>query len=264
MKKILLVVMVAFAFMACSDKNGANVPSKDKQAVKAVTSGAVDMIGKSAAAVDKELKAAGFVQAEGGLGQIAKRAQARLPKRVEAEVEPVPVIYIYNAPANYQTMTEEEGTAYIKKLFDKGECLAVVMAAYYEDKLISIQTQVMAPLKDKINLLFTENSDGMYAKLPEIDGQKTVWQGSTEKKKYTDHAQFVADIAAGQGSEAEEQAYSITKMDMTTGAIEGFVYTNYWENPDAEEQAEMQKENGFVAATGVFVVYDYSSIDMGM
>ena len=62
MKKVFLMLMVAVAFMACENVPGGNsgVPTKDAKAVAASTSGAVELLGKDAAAVDKALLAAGY------------------------------------------------------------------------------------------------------------------------------------------------------------------------------------------------------------
>lgn len=261
MKKILLVAMVAFAFMACNE-NGASVPSNDKKAVKAVTSEAKALIGETPANVDKTLQKAGFSKVEGSLKVIAQRAlPARAAKKIKAEVAPVEVMYFYNMPENANEMSDEEGIAYLNGLFEKGKCAVVAQAAYVDDKLVLISTSVLAPIKDNINLLYTENSDGLFKTLPTIDGKSTVWQGTIGETKHTDHAQYVADIAAAQAVQATEQAYSL-QVDMDAQTATGFAYMCMWMNPSEEEQAEMKKEEGFVAAMGEFAVLDYEYTDL--
>ncbi len=269
MKKLLVLAMVAFAFLACNE--GASVPKKDKNAAKAVTSQAFDLLGKSSEKVDKALEDAGFTKVEGGgLLGIAKREQARVRKSVKEEDLPGQVMYLYNVPENYQKMSEEEGAKYVKSVLDKGECIIFVMAIYSPDnKLLTFSTQVMAPLKDNINLLLTEISDEEYKKLPKasvVEGEPTTsWEGfiqigDEEDDPYSDHAKFVAKVAKAKAIVAEEQGYSITEIDVKTAKVSGFLYNNYWLNPDADEQEKQIDESGFAAAFGVFVVVDYSEI----
>jgi hypothetical protein len=261
MKKLLVLAMVAFAFLACNE--GASVPSKDKKAAKAVTSQAFDLLGSDAATVDKALADAGFTKVEGGaLIYVAERKLAHVRKNVKAQDEGVEVTYLYNVPEDYSDMSEKEATNYAKGVLDKGECIMMVMAYFYEDKLISFMTNVIAPLKDNINLLFTEVSDAEYKKLPEgsvVEGMNTTqWEGGIDNERYTDHAKFVSKVAKAQTVSASEQGYAITKMDVATEKIEGFLYNNYWVNPDEEAQEEQVEESGFAAAAGVFTVsYPY-------
>ncbi len=259
MKKLLVLAMVAFAFLACNE--GASVPSKDKKAAKAVTSQAFDLLGSDAATVDKALADAGFTKVEGGaLIYVAERKLAHVRKNVKAQGEPV--VYLYNVPEEYSDMSENEATNYAKGVLDKGECIMMVMAYFNEDKLAAFQTNVIAPLKDNINLLFTEVSDAEYKKLPEgsvVEGMNTTrWEGGIDDERYTDHAKFVSKVAKAQAVSASEQGYAITKMDVATEKIEAFIYNNNWINPDADRQAEEIEEGGFAAAAGVFTVsYPY-------
>lgn len=259
MKKLLVLAMVAFAFLACNE--GASVPSKDKKAAKAVTSQAFDLLGSDAATVDKALTDAGYVELkESNMNGVVARALKKVRKDIKAESSAQ--VYIYNLPQDYEKMTEEESTEYVKGLMDKGECLYVVMVRYSNDKMAMLSTRVLAPLKDNINLLFTEVSDEEYKKMPEgisVEGKKMQhWAGYTfsgdEDKEFTDHAELVAAVAKAKAIEVEEEAYSVTKVNLTSGDPEGIAYYNSWTNPDEEEQESMLKENGFVAAVGSFTV----------
>ena len=262
MKKLLVLAMVAFAFLACNE--GASVPSKDKKAAKAVTSQAFDLLGSDAATVDKALTDAGYVELkESNMNSVVARALKKVRKGIKAESS-ARVMYIYNLPQDYEKMTEEESVKYIKDLLDKGECMYVVVVRYSNDKMIMLSTMVIAPLKDNINLLFTEVSDEEYKKMPEgisVEGQKMQqWAGSTvigeDEKQFTDHAEFVAAVAKAKVIEANEEAYSVTKIDLASGEPEGIAYFNSWTNPDEEEQESLLKEEGFVSAVGSFsVVY---------
>jgi hypothetical protein len=259
MKKLLVLAMVAFAFLACNE--GASVPSKDKKAAKAVTSQAFDLLGSDAATVDKALTDAGYVELkESNMNGVVVRALKKVRKDIKAESSAQ--VYIYNLPQDYEKMTEEESTEYVKGLMDKGECLYVVVVRYSNDKMAILSTRVLAPLKDNINLLFTEVSDEEYKKMPEgisVEGKKMQhWAGYTfsgdEDKEFTDHAELVAAVAKAKAIEVEEEAYSVTKVNLTSGDPEGIAYYNSWTNPDEEEQESMLKENGFVAAVGSFTV----------
>jgi hypothetical protein len=259
MKKLLVLAMVAFAFLACNE--GASVPSKDKKAAKAVTSQAFDLLGSDAATVDKALTDAGYVELkESNMNGVVVRALKKVRKDIKAESSAQ--VYIYNLPQDYEKMTEEESTEYVKGLMDKGECLYVVVVRYSNDKMAILSTRVLAPLKDNINLLFTEVSDEEYKKMPEgisVEGKKMQhWAGYTfsgdEDKEFTDHAELVAAVAKAKAIEVEEEAYSVTKVNLTSGEPEGIAYYNVWSNPDEEEQESMLKENGFVAAVGSFTV----------
>ena len=248
MKKLLVLAMVAFAFLACNE--GASVPSKDKKAAKAVTSQAFDLLGSDAAIVDKALTDAGYVELkESNMNGVVARALKKVRKDIKAESSAQ--VYIYNLPQDYEKMTEEESTEYVKGLMDKGECLYVVTVRYSNDKMAMLSTRVLAPLKDNINLLFTEVSDEEYKKMQH-------WAGYTfsgdEDKEFTDHAELVAAVAKAKAIEVEEEAYSVTKVNLTSGDPEGIAYYNSWTNPDEEEQESMLKENGFVAAVGSFTV----------
>ena len=260
MKKLLVLAMVAFAFLACNE--GASVPKKDKTAVKAVTSQAFDLLGSDAAKVDKALTDAGYVKLkESNMIGVVARALKKVRKGIKAQTNEE-VMYIYNLPQDYEKMTEEESIKYVKGLLDKGECMYIVMVMYVENELTVLSTQVIAPLKDNINLLFTEVSDDQYKKMPEgitVEGKKMQeWIGyifsGDEEKEYTDHAELVAAVAKAKTIGVEEEAYSVTKVDLTTGDPEGVAYYNSWTNPDEEEQEYLLKENGFVAAIGAFSV----------
>ena len=260
MKKLLVLAMVAFAFLACNE--GASVPSKDKKAAKAVTSQAFDLLGSDAATVDKALTDAGYVELkESNMNGVVARALKKVRKGIKAESS-AQVMYIYNLPQDYEKMSREESAEYVKGLLDKGECMYIVMVMYSNDKMIMLSTQVLAPLKDNINLLFTEVSDEEYKKMPEgisVEGKKMQhWAGYTfsgdEDKEFTDHAELVAAVAKAKAIEVEEEAYSVTKVNLTSGDPEGIAYYNSWTNPDEEEQESMLKENGFVAAVGSFTV----------
>ena len=266
MIKLLVLAMVAFAFLACNQ--GAPVPSKDKKAAKAVTSQAFDLLGSDAATVDKALTDAGYVELkESNMNGVVARALKKVRKGIKAESSEQ-VRYVYNLPLDYEEMTEEESIAYVKGLLDKGECMYVVVVMYYNNKMTLLSTQVIAPLKDNINLLFTEVSDEEYKKMPEgisVAGEKMQqWVGyiysGDEEKEVTDHAELVATVAKAKTISVAEEAYSVTNVNLSSGEPEGVAYFNRWINPDEEEQESMLEENGFVWAIGSFSVAHLSNL----
>ena len=270
MKKILLMVMVAVGFMACNG-GGASVPQNDKKAAKAVTSQAIDLLSSNPATVDKALTDAGFMKVTaGGLLNVAKRQQAHMKKSFKAS-EDLEIIYLYNVPENYDSMTDEESAKYVKEVLDKGECIIYVVTYYSstDSKLKMMSTQVMAPLKEDINLLMTEISDAEYKKLPTgslVMGVPALrWEGvitnGDDEVTYENHAEFVSKIAKAQAVTAEEQGVGMTKLDMETGEASGFVYFNAWVNPDAAEKEEQIAKMGVAAAMGVFAVVDINELE---
>ena len=266
MKKLLVLAMVAFAFLACDQ--GAPVPSKDTKAAKAVISQAFDLLGSDAATVDKALTDAGYVEVkESNMNGVVARALKKVRKGIKAESSEQ-VMYVYNLPQDYAKMTKEESIAYVKGLLDKGECMCAVVVRYSNNKMTLLSTEVIAPLKDDINLLFTEVSDEEYKKMPEgisVAGEKMQqWVGSTvigdEEKEFTDHAELVAAVAKAKTIHVEEEAYSVTNVNLSSDEPEGVAYFNRWINPDEEEQESMLEENGFVWAIGSFSVAHLSNL----
>ena len=84
------------------------------------------------------------------------------------------------------------------------------------------------------------------------------WVGSTvigdEEKEFTDHAELVAAVAKAKAIEVNENAYSVTNVNLSSGAPEGIYYFNTWNNPTEEEQESDLEMNGFVSAIGSFTV----------
>lgn len=243
MKKMLLMAAVAVMLMACNG-NGASLPSKDKKAVEKVALEALAQIGQPAATVDKALTDAGFVKAE---------APAAAPKKMKAAIqnkfkapadESVEVYYVYNIDAADMELEGDAAAAKFNSILKKGKAIIVAYVVYYNDKVVMIGSETMVAAKSGQYKLYTDVSDAWYAKIP-ADAMYKQWEGGTTKKDYTDHAEFVADIAAAtEGIEADEVGYAITKMDMTTGAMEGFVYDGMWVDPD-EEVKKQEAQNGF-------------------
>ena len=253
MKKILLMAMVAFAFMACNG-NGADAPSKDQKAIDAATVQAPSLIGQTPGAVDTALVKAGFTQADVEFARVAKRhLPARAPQMQNAE-KPVEVVYLYNITEEIMKEEDEsKSVAYANSVFAKGNCIVIAMAMYLENKLAGIACDVMVPLKDSCSLIYTTVSDGLFKQMPKIDNVYATWQGQVGIEMYKDHAPFVAALAAAKAVEANEQGAHMEK---------GYCYVGHWDYPnEAEIAARQAKNEGIFASCAMFVV-DLAHMDL--
>ena len=263
MKKIFLLAMMAVAFMACENNNGgggsssSDVPSGEVKAVKATTEQASDLLGKSPAQVDKSLVAAGFVKLdESELASVIRRIRAKAPK-AKADADRWEVHYVYNLPKDFLKMSEEEGLKWMNDQLEAGKSIIAAVAIYYNEELVAMSTAFQRAKTEKINLLYTEISDGLYKDLPSKAMYKE-WQGEIGKKEYSDHAAYIAAIGVGESIEAEESGVA-ADYNQVTGEASGRGYNAYWENPDKEEEAS-QLRNGLVVpyVIGEFSVVDYA------
>ncbi|MBQ1875040.1 MAG: hypothetical protein II144_05070 [Paludibacteraceae bacterium] len=263
MKKLLFIVAMAVAFMACENK--AEMPKQEQKAMKAATVEVVDMIGTAKPAdVQKTLLDAGFTKVEAQLAMPAKcAAQAKANMKKAIKAEGTEEIYVYGLPDNFFSMSEDEQAAYMKKQLESGDGFIQVTVTYQSDVLYASATVLMTGLREKINVTYANESDALYAALPKpIVPSAMEWQGVTygpdddEGTEYTDHAKFVAAVAAAKGIHAEETGYSLTAVSATASA--GKAYMAMWMNPgdDAEAQQDMVEEMGAACAYGYFVVAD--------
>lgn len=263
MKKLLFIVAMAVAFMACENK--AEMPKQEQKAMKAATVEVVDMIGTAKPAdVQKTLLDAGFTKVEAQLAMPAKcAAQAKANMKKAIKAEGTEEIYVYGLPDNFFSMSEDEQAAYMKKQLESGDGFIQVTVSYQSDVLYASATVLMTGLREKINVTYANESDALYAALPKpIVPSAMEWQGVTygpdddEGTEYTDHAKFVAAVAAAKGIHAEETGYSLTAVSATASA--GKAYMAMWMNPgdDAEAQQDMVEEMGAACAYGYFVVAD--------
>ena len=231
MKKVFLMLMVAVAFMACENVPGGNsgVPTKDAKAVAASTSGAVELLGKDAAAVDKALLAAGYEKVE----MTYNAAPARLKKAFKDETNAT-YYYVFGYPKNVEKMTEEELYKYQQELFGKGGAMSIVYVTFENNVLSNMQTQVAVGMSKKTNLLYTDISDLLFAELPKTDSLRQ-WRGAVYgagedgENQFTDHAAYVAKVAATNGIEAQEMGEGLYPETKTAKG-----YYALWYAPDPE------------------------------
>lgn len=231
MKKVFLMLMVAVAFMACENVPGGNsgVPTKDAKAVAASTSGAVELLGKDAAAVDKALLAAGYEKVE----MTYNAVPARLKKAFKEETNAT-YYYVFGYPKDVEKMTEEELIKYQQELFGKGGAMSAVYVTFDNNVLSNMQTQVAVGMSKKTNLLYTDISDLLFAELPKTDSLRQ-WRGAVYgagedgENQFEDHAAYVAKVAATNGIEAQEMGEGLYPETKTAKG-----YYCMWYAPDPE------------------------------
>ena len=247
------MAMIAVAFMACGDKNGANLPSKDKAAINEVTVEAVAMIGDDAASVDKALLAAGYTKADISMMSAPKRIQRKFQAPAAKEEEQA---YVYGIDPKYLTEEEEDAAAFNKAL--KNGSIIIVYVMYVGDKLYAIESVTMAQCAKGASRLYTDISDGLYKQIP-ADAADKYWSGASEKKSYTKQEEFVADITAAEdGIVAQEQGYAITGV--SAAGYEGFFYQGAWADPDAETKEYMEEEGNLPYAVAAVAVADVNAL----
>lgn len=270
MKKLMLLAVVAFACMACNE-NGANLPNKDKKALKAVTIESLNSIGQKRTKVEKDFSKAGFVQLGiGGLSQVVARTKAKKMPQVKAEENCTYVTYVYDLPENYAKMSEEQAMKWISDRLASGRGYVVATALYYEDALVAVNTSFQAAVSDKINQLYVETSNEMFNVLPK-EAQIYHWVGYIGKAEpcedddcddyepstdpIEDHTYYVATIAAAESLAATETGYAADEK------LAGLYYYALWSNPEEWEKEEMLEE-GFAVpyVFGSFTTADYSAM----
>jgi len=251
MKKIFSVAIVAILCISCIGQNEPNkgaISQNDKKALSTVASGAVSMLGMDAVNVDKVLQEAGFVTINlNGLDN-----PISMPKRRHVTIayndSITTVVYGYNIPTN-----EAEYAQYMDRL-NEGECYMLVQASYKENKLIGVISTFFSGHVKDINLLYTAESDKLYAMIPSKALEKS-WMGMTSNDKgdtpYLSHSLFTAAVAATEYIVAEEYGGYVLNASK-----EGMMYICEWSHQD-----ETQTNSGVSGIQtppvwAIFSVYD--------
>lgn len=260
MKKMILLVAVMAMCIACGDRNGAELPKQqDKKALSAVASEAIDMVGEDSVKVGKALRSAGlkFLATQEELEE-SKSPLLQHCRKMKKAGDPniTEVYYGYNIPTEYLFISDdEEAYQYVETTFREGRSFMIVQVYFYKDKMVGISTTVESGLTKTVNLLYTEESDKMYASISK-DAANFTWKGDTGLdakiiKEYTDHAEFSADIAAADAVEADESA------SYTTEAFpNGLKYEAFWVHHSEEQMAKETPKGMAYSVWGSFVVYD--------
>ena len=253
MKKILLMAMVAFAFMACEGGNGAEMSSKEKKAVDAATVSAVSQIGNSPAAVDKALTAAGYKKADASVANAPKRIKSAYMKAAAATTE---VIYLYGIEPKDLELAEKDQIAKQNQILAAGNSVIIVYAIFVDDKLAMMETNVIAPKKEKINQNYATTSDNFYAQIP-ANAQQSQWMGMIAQNRYEDHAKFIAAVVAAQAIEAQESALVLMSANQQTEEYDGYAYAAMLQNPDEDEVKAIEKDG-----MTPYVLMTYGVVDL--
>jgi len=256
MKKILFMAVIAVAFMACGEKNGANLPSKDKKALDKVTVQAIEMIGQSAASVEKALLNAGFVKSDIDLMGAPKRMERKF--QAPAASTTTEVMYVYGVdPEKFADDDEDASVAAFNSALKKGSII-VAYVVFTGDKLYGIECIAIAQCAKNASRMYTDISDGLYAEIPD-NALMSQWEGEIAKKTYTKQNEFVAAIAAAEdGITAAEQGYAVTAA--VGSAYEGFVYVGQWADPNAADKAQMEKKGYLPYVTAMLAVLDINAL----
>ena len=281
MKKILYLAIAAIACVACGE-NGANLPSGEKNAMNAATADLQAMIGQDEAAVDKALKSAGFVEPEiaenpeeqvkvrGAFKQLRKVLTTEEPAIADEEQKFSEHSYVYNPPADLDFNSNESLDKWTKETLEAGKSVIFLYTYFQGGKFVLANTTVLSPVTDKANLIYTGISDRLFAAIPK-NMADSAWQGyivipaeeSEEgkaeadgglEKQFTDHAQFVAAVAAAKAINAAEVGRAVTAASKE--AVTGFYYGCEWMNPTEEDKAQMIENLGVPFVQGYFVIGD--------
>ena len=251
MKKILFMAMIAIAFMACGEKNGANLPSKDKAAISAITVDATALVGKDAAAVDKALLAAGFQKADASAS-----APERLKGKFNAPAASGIEYYVYGIDPKVAMSETEDIPAFNKAIANGSIIVAAVL--FDNNKAYQIGSNISVKCAKGDSRAYTDISDGLYKQIP-AEALQSKWAGSVDEKNFTKQDEFVAAIAAAEnGVAAEEYGYAVTAA--SAAGYEGFYYTGEWGDPDAETKAAMQKDGYTPYANALVFVVDINVV----
>lgn len=252
MKKILFTALIAIVCLACGPQNGPDVPNKDKNALKVATVDLASMFKQDSAKVNKVLINAGFML-KGYTSDpepvLAHNQAPRKNRKIDSENTEFKS-YEYGFPANSDSMTVSEMDAYQRDHLAKGGCLISAYVMYVDGVFAGVEVAYAVGLVDKINLLYTEISDKLYALLP-TNATESKWQGILMDKDYkelTDHNEYVTAVTAAISISAIESAYGVTS------AMEGIQYQCEWINPDEAMQADMIEEIGTPMAMGIFEI----------
>ena len=262
MKKFFIMAIAALAMIACNSNDPNGPSSKEQKAMKLAASGAVDMLGKDQASVEKQLTAAGFVKMDDAVKLPMKRQPLRKVKGQKAEG--ASVTYIYPAEA------VEMGEDAMPKFMTDGNTVVGATVMYNEDgKMVAIETisyvGAAQPKSSFINL-----SNALYDKIPSgsIGNQTSfpmaMWKGyfsdnmEVEPVEVEDHATLIAKVKAADMVISEEGAQVVKSY--SEEAIDGFVYSAAFVVPDEEAKAEMVKEVGFAYAYAMTYVADMDAL----
>lgn len=253
MKKVLFTIMAAVVLMSCGGSaNDPEISANDKKAMKKASCDAVAQLGENKANVDTYLTSAGYVKVDVNVNDYmpapARKKVIETAKASQADT----INYVYGVNVNAISDYSSSQAAIESALGNNGAVISL-QAIFYDGKLVEIKSGVLMNVKSNIKPVFVEISDLLYNAIP-ANAVQTQWYGY----KCADHAEFDAAIAGSQALQAYEKALVITKADVSTMTLEGYVYANFLYVPTDDEAEAMKEELGFSFATVSFGVLDYN------
>lgn len=250
MKKFLLALTVAFAFMACDP---VDLPKKDSKALDAVTYEALAQLGTTRADFEKTLTSLGFIPVEVEYTPVPDPSPckfANAPKiHKDVIVDWSYQQYVYGIKLTDSHIKDDDLAQMIQSAVAKGNTCITLNAEFFNAQLFYTSASFYLPITPKVNYAYAGVSDEMYKQLEKKDSVQ--WFGDTrvaeETTNFTDHAKFSSFVAAAQAIQAEERAFC---MD--------FNYYLMWNYPDEKTQSAMLEE-GFKSP----FIYGWCVIDSG-
>lgn len=258
MKKVFFTIMAAVVLMSCGGSaNDPEISANDKKAMKKVSSEAVAQLGENKANVNTYLTSAGYAKVDANVNLYmpapARKKGIETAKASEADT----INYVYGVNVNEISDYSSSQKAIESALGDNGAVIAL-QAIFYEGKLVELESGVVMNVKSNIKPVFMEISDSLYNAIP-ADAVQTKWFGYiNDETECADHAEFDATIAGSQAIQAQEAAFIVTKVDVSTMTFEGYGYANVLYVPTDEEAEAMKNESGFSFASVAFGVLDYN------
>lgn len=235
MKKLLFVLTVTFAFIACDP---VDLPKNDSKALDAVTYEALAQLGTTRADFEKALTSLGFIPVEieyPATPDPSPRFFANAPKiHKDVIVDWSYQQYVYGIKLTDTHIKDDDDLAQmILSAVAKGNTCITLNAEFFNAQLFYTSASFYLPITKKVNYAYAGVSDEMYKQLEKKDSVQ--WLGDTrvaeETTNFSDHAKFSSFVAAAQAIQAVETAFC---MD--------FSYYLMWNYPDEETQAAMFEE----------------------
>lgn len=235
MKKFLLALTVAFAFMACDP---VDLPKKDSKALDAVTYEALAQLGTTRADFEKALTSLGFIPVEVEYTPVPDPSPCKFANEPASRKDALPwdfsvQQYVYGIKLTDTHIKDADLAQMIQSAVAKGNTCITLNAEFFNAQLFYTSASFYLPITPKVNYAYAGVSDEMYKQLEKKDSVQ--WLGDTrvaeETTNFTDHAKFSSFVAAAQAIQAEENAFC---MD--------FNYYLMWNYPDEETQSAMLEE----------------------
>ena len=235
MKKFLLALTVAFAFMACDP---VDLPKKDSKALDAVTYEALAQLGKDRADFEKTLTSLGFIPVEVEYTSVPDPSPCKFANAPASRKDVLPwdysgQQYVYGIKLTDSHIKDDDLAQMIQSAVEKGNTCITLNAEFINAQLFYTSASFYLPITPKVNYAYAGVSDEMYKQLEKKESVR--WNGSAmvakELSTFTDHAKYSSFIGTAQAIQAEE-----------TGDCMDFSYYLMWNYPDEETQAAMLEE----------------------